>query len=168
MQPSELLDPVSPHPWISSKETYNWNALERFKPFVDNGQYYVTFKEDEISQNGNTDSITVNGYVPSWPERDNILFGTAPHPGERPYDPHMDPRIIPSLFRANMPGVHSREVIVDSEGFWGRWIFLQEDGEVKRYWRSDACVKEKIIREEVREMVAILGKIILEMVIYIY
>jgi hypothetical protein len=66
-----------------------------------------------------------------------------------------------------MAGVHSRQVIVDSEGFWGKWIFMFEDGELKRYWRSDA-VHNVITRERVREMVAILGKIILEIAIYIH
>jgi len=65
-----------------------------------------------------------------------------------------------------MPGVHSREVIVNSEGFWGKWIFVWENGELKRYWRSEA-VGDKIIREEIREMVAILGRLMCEMTIYI-
>jgi len=65
-----------------------------------------------------------------------------------------------------MAGVHSREEVIESEGFWGKWIFVFEEGDLKRYWRSDA-VMDRVIREEVREMIAILGRLMVEMTIYI-
>ena len=65
-----------------------------------------------------------------------------------------------------MPGVHSRATVISAEGFWAKFIFVREDGELKQYLNSNV-VKSATYREEVREMVAILGRLIFEMVIWI-
>ena len=65
-----------------------------------------------------------------------------------------------------MPAVHSRETVINAEGFWGKLIFVQEDGVLKRYWQSRAS-KDRTYREEIREMVAILGSLVFEMIIWI-
>jgi hypothetical protein len=65
-----------------------------------------------------------------------------------------------------MPGVHSRATVVNAEGFWAKFIFVREDGELKQYLNSN-IVKSATYREEVREMVAMLGRLIFEMVIWI-
>jgi hypothetical protein len=45
-------------------------------------------------------------------------------------------------------------------------VFIYEDGEVKPYWQSDAA-KDESKREEIREMVAILGSLVFDMVIIV-
>ena len=65
-----------------------------------------------------------------------------------------------------MPAVHSRETIIKAEGFWGKLIFVQEDGIVKPFWNSRASGNGRL-REEVREMVGILGSLVFEMIIWI-
>ena len=82
-----------------------------------------------------------------------------------PYDPHLDPAPA-NVFTTGMPGVHSREMIINSEGFWAKFIYVREDGELKKYLDSNA-VKSPMYREEVREMVAMLGHLIFETLIWI-
>jgi len=65
-----------------------------------------------------------------------------------------------------MPAVWSRETVVSAEAFWGRFIFVREDGQLKAYWKSNAA-KNADYREEIREMVAILGSLVFEMIILI-
>jgi len=65
-----------------------------------------------------------------------------------------------------MPAVHSRETIIKAEGFWGKLIFLHEDGVLKPFWKSKAANNANL-REEIREMVAILGSLVFEMIIWI-
>jgi len=65
-----------------------------------------------------------------------------------------------------MPGVHPRELLINSEGFWGRFLFVRENEELKQYWRSQAA-RDASYREGIRELVATLGSLIFEMVIWI-
>lgn len=86
-------------------------------------------------------------------------------PGTPPYDPNLDRRTA-NLFGVNMPAVWSREIVVSAEPFWGKFIFVGEEGELKEYWKSKAA-RDASYREEIREMVAILGSLVFEMIIWI-
>ena len=83
-----------------------------------------------------------------------------------PYIPNLDSEIYDSLFDKNFAGVHSRETVLDAEGFWGKWVFVYENKTVKPYWQSNAA-EDEFTREGIREMVAILGSLVFEMVIMI-
>ena len=97
-------------------------------------------------------------------EYDRFLFINGPT-SDLPYNPHLDPS--PSnLFSTGMPGVHSREMIINTEGFWAKFIYVREDGELKKYLNSN-IVQGMTYREKVREMVAMLGRLIFETVIWI-
>lgn len=65
-----------------------------------------------------------------------------------------------------MPGVSSRATVINAEGFWAKYIYVREEGELRKYLNSNAA-KSPTYREEVREMVAILGRLIFEVVIWI-
>ena len=86
-------------------------------------------------------------------------------PGTPLYSPALDPPAS-RLFEVDMPAVWPREMIVSAEAFWGRFIFVREDGELKQYWKSKAA-KDASYREEIREMVGILGSLVFEMIIWI-
>lgn len=97
-------------------------------------------------------------------DQDQFLFTHGPTE-EPPYDPHPD-NVRSQLFQADMPAVHARDMIINAEGFWGKFIFLRENGELVRYWSSQAA-KDDHYREAIREMVAILGSLVFEMIIWI-
>jgi hypothetical protein len=86
-------------------------------------------------------------------------------PGTPPYDPDLDSPTS-RLFEANVPAVWSREMVISAEAFWGRFIFVREDGELKEYWKSKMA-QDAGYREEMREMVGILGSLVFEMIIWI-
>ena len=65
-----------------------------------------------------------------------------------------------------MPAIHPRHVLIDSEGFWGKFVFVQESGDLEQYWMSNAA-KDPYYRDQIREMVAILGSLLFEMLIWI-
>jgi len=65
-----------------------------------------------------------------------------------------------------MPAVHPRDMVISSEGFWGMFVFVRESDESKQYWMSNAA-KDPYYRDQIREMVAILGSLLFEMLIWI-
>jgi hypothetical protein len=89
-----------------------------------------------------------------------------------PYHPHLDSLLTESLFETDMPGVHSRESVIRAESFWGQHLLIYETsylharGLIVKYWMSKA-VKDKTVREEIRELVAVLGTTIFEIAIIV-
>jgi hypothetical protein len=70
-----------------------------------------------------------------------------------------------------MVGIHSRNKILQTEPYWGGLIICHDAvtsprGRLVKYWRTEAMESEEV-RENVREMVAILGSIIFEMIIFV-
>lgn len=70
-----------------------------------------------------------------------------------------------------MVGIHSRNKILQTEPYWGNHIICHETatspmGKLVKYWRTEAMESEDV-RENVREMVAILGSIIFELIILV-
>ena len=138
------------------QESLIWNPFERYKVKFEQGQKYVSLPRNRSDR-----------LVASPLDSDqSLLTPSLKHHPEQPYNQHSDCRIIPSLFRADMPAVHSRDAIIASESAWGEFILVFEQRKMKRYWQSEAS-KDQIIREEVREMVAILGNLICKMAILI-
>ena len=95
---------------------------------------------------------------------DRYLFEHG-HRDIPPYNPHLD-RLPSDLFRTRMPGTHSRETVVHAEGFWGKFIRIHEGDQLKRYWRSYAA-SNSAYREQIREMVAVLGSLVFDINIYV-
>ena len=160
---------MTPQSNVDGQETYIWHPFEKFKPYFEQGQTYVTFSdtkndiaEETLVEEGTR--LALQSYKFSTLDEDRFLFNNGPSE-KPPYDPALD--IASSrLFQSNMPAVHPRDIIINSEGFWGKFIFLREDGELVRYWKSRAA-RDRSYREEVREMVAILGSLIFEMIIWV-
>jgi len=98
-------------------------------------------------------------------EDDDLIFTITGKADNCPYDPWADSHSSP-LWLVNMPSVLPRDVILASEGFWGDFLYVREGSTLKKYWESEA-VEDEEIREQVREMVAVLGSLILDMVIWI-
>ena len=70
-----------------------------------------------------------------------------------------------------MVGIHSRNKVLQFEPYWGNHITCHEavtspTGKLVKYWRTEAVGSEDM-RENVREMVALLGSIIFEMIIFV-
>jgi hypothetical protein len=70
-----------------------------------------------------------------------------------------------------MVGIHDRDKIVQAEPYWGSILLCHESvegarGKMVMYWSTEV-VKLEEVRENVREMVAILGSMIFEMIILI-
>lgn len=65
-----------------------------------------------------------------------------------------------------MPSVYPRDLVLSSEAFWADLLYVREDGALKKYVRSKV-VEDEDVREEVRAMVAILGELIFDMIIWI-
>jgi hypothetical protein len=63
-----------------------------------------------------------------------------------------------------MPAIYPRDLVLDSEGTWGERIVVFESRQLLSYWQSEA-VKDEVAREEVREMIAILGRLLTQMAI---
>jgi hypothetical protein len=89
-----------------------------------------------------------------------------------PYHPYLDSLLMESLFETDMPGVHSRESVIHAESFWGQHLviyetsYLHERGRIVKYWMSKAA-KDQMVREEIRELVAVLGATIFEIAIIV-
>jgi len=71
-----------------------------------------------------------------------------------------------------MVGIHDRDKILQTEPYWGSILVCHESvdgarGKMLKYWRTEAVESEEV-RETVREMVAILGSVLFEMIIYIF
>jgi len=154
VQPSELLD----------VETCLWQPYEDFKTEFDQRKGFVTFPENIGPTNGQ-DHFEPNSILSPRRHENYILSVLASEPFPIPYDPHEDLDTSP-LFDVGMPGVHPRDLIIRSEGFWSDSLHIHENGRVVRYWSSNA-VRKADAREEVREMVAVLGLHILQIIIWI-
>jgi hypothetical protein len=160
MQPSELLDPVYPSIQLT-QETYRWHPYEKFQPFFEKEEYYVTFTDMDKNRGCENDHPESPSQSPLDEDRD--IFSNTPKL-KPPYDPHLDAPLESTVFDIGFPGILSRETVINAEGFWGKWVFIYEDHEVKQYLKSNA-VQDGITREEIRELVAALGTVIFEMVV---
>jgi hypothetical protein len=89
-----------------------------------------------------------------------------------PYDPHQDSMLEESLFETGMVGVHSRETVISTEPYWGHHLLvfemslLGDKSKIVRYWKSSAA-KDAKVREEIRELVAVLGVTMFEIAIFL-
>lgn len=103
-------------------------------------------------------------------ERDTYVFTHGPRETV-PYDQKTDRVLVPSLFESGMVGVHARDKILEAEQYWGHMVVVHESvggqkGKIVKYWGSDTMESEEC-RENIRELVALLGSIVFEMIIYI-
>jgi len=122
----------------------------------DKGEQYITF---------NSPNDTNKRSPMTSSEDEDLIFTITGKADHCPYDPRADSHTSP-LWLANMPSVLPRDVILASEGFWADFLYVREGTTLKKYWESDA-VEDEEIREQVREMVAALGSLIFDMVIWI-
>lgn len=149
----------------NSKETYLWYPYEKYKTYFDQGQRYISFSGTNSESNSDTPASpeSPQALLHSALDNDRYLFRNGPKEN-LPYDPFLDSEYS-ELFESGMPGVHPRELIVQSEGFWGKFLYVRE-GEFKKYWRSD-CVEDSSHRELFREMVAILGSLMFDIIVLV-
>jgi len=153
INPSELLD----------VETGLWHPYEDFKTLFDEGQGYVTFPED-INSTTEQGPFDPDSKLSPRRHEDYILSAIAVDRCPLPYNPDED--LKSPLFAVGMPGVHPRDLIVGAEGFWSDALHIHEKGKVVRYWNSEAA-RDADTREDIREMVAVLGLYILQIIIWI-
>jgi hypothetical protein len=130
------------------EETYEWLPYEKFKDRHDKGDQYITFNTSPDQTPNIDDAFLLPG-----------------DPSHLPYIPQLDPTTSP-LWSAKMPSVYPRDLILSSEAFWADLLYVREDGGLKKYVRSKG-VDDEDVREEVREMVAVLGDLIFDMIIWI-
>ena len=168
-----------------------WYPYEEFKEHFDKGQMYVTFRERELArQSQSTNSSSASSFSTessqdtlvevdddkaynltnlSLPKRSLLAAEHAIFAADRqedlqpPYNVYHDGVLRDSVFETMMPGIHPRALIKDSEGLWGKWVYIHERQRIRPYWASTMC-KYSLSREEIREMVAMLGIAAFEMV----
>jgi hypothetical protein len=103
--------------------------------------------------------------------REEFVLASKAH-NNIPYDPHLDSMLEESLFETGMVGVHSRETVINAEPYWGHHLLvfetslLGDKSKIVRYWKSRAA-KDARIREEIRELVSVLGVTMFEIAIFL-
>jgi hypothetical protein len=140
-----------------------WYPYEKYKSYFEQGRRYISFSgtSDDSDNDIDVPPEPPQALLHSSLDNDRYLFRNGPRENP-PYDPYLDIGHS-DLFKSGMPGVHPRELIVQSEGFWGKFLYVRE-GEFKKYWMSD-YVEDSGHRELLREMIAILGSLMFEIII---
>jgi hypothetical protein len=128
-----------------------------YKTRFEQGEKYVTIKPTKPPS-----ELT----LPLEQDKEALMVG--PRAQTMPYNPGLDVSRFPSeLFRSRMAGIIDRDTILFTERYWGRQLYLWCGTVAIPYWSHPHAVRSSEFRDQVREMVAILGVLVFKLVIWV-